>query len=102
MFIDDFSRYVWVFSVKEISKALSKLIKLIKGKDGMQAHNKKVWGLRMDNRREYVSQEFDANLKELMIQKAINLWLTRARLIQVCVSVKVIHAKSKFKSTETE
>lgn len=42
MFIDDFSRYVWVFSVKEISKALSKLIKLIKGKDGMQAHNKKV------------------------------------------------------------
>jgi transposase InsO family protein len=68
-FIDDFSRYVWVFFMKEKSEALSKFKEF---KEKVESElDKKVRCIRTDNGREYVSREFDAYLKNYKIQRQL-------------------------------
>ena len=55
-FIDDFSRYTWVFFLKtkyEVCEKISELKALIKNASGL-----KIKILRSDNGREYVNNEF--------------------------------------------
>ena len=68
-FIDDFSRYVWVYFVKEKSEAFTKF----------KVFNEKIKGelimksqcLRTDNGREYLSNEFTIYLKEHKIRRRL-------------------------------
>jgi transposase InsO family protein len=64
-FIDDFSRYVWVFFMKEKSETLSKFIEF-----RMKVENevgRKIKCLRIDNGGEYTSDEFYDYLRECHI-----------------------------------
>jgi transposase InsO family protein len=68
-FIDDFSRYVWVYFMKEKSETLSKFKKF---KEKVESDvNKKIQCLCTDNGREYVSHEFDTYLKKHKIQRQL-------------------------------
>ncbi|KAE8705491.1 PLAC8 family protein [Hibiscus syriacus] len=64
-FIDDFSRYVWVFFMKEKSDTFSKFKEFIDSAEGEVG--KKIWCLRTDNRGEYRSNEFSQYLRECRI-----------------------------------
>ena len=57
-FIDDFSRYVWVYFMKEKSEAFTKFKEKIEGELSM-----KIQCLRTYNGREYLSNEFTIYLK---------------------------------------
>jgi Integrase core domain/GAG-pre-integrase domain len=61
-FINDFSRYVWVYFMKEKSETLSKFKEF---KEKIESDvDKKIQCLRTDNGREYISHEFDTYLKK--------------------------------------
>ena len=65
-FIDDFSRYLWLFFMKEKSDTFSKFKefrKLVEGRVG-----KKICYLRTDNGGEYSSSEFSQYLNECRIR----------------------------------
>ncbi|KAL0548614.1 hypothetical protein IC582_013069 [Cucumis melo] len=64
-FIDDFSRYVWVFFMKQKSE---KIIKLKKFKEQVKNElGKRIQCLRSDNRGEYISNEFSQYLQKYKI-----------------------------------
>jgi transposase InsO family protein len=68
-FIDDFSRYVWVFFMKEKSETLSKFIEF-----RMKVENevgRKIKCLRTDNGGEYTSDEFCDYLQECHIRRQL-------------------------------
>ena len=69
IFIDDFSKYVWVLFMKEKSEALSKFKQFRENAESEL--NKKVRCLRTDNGREYVNYEFDSYLKEHKIKRQL-------------------------------
>jgi transposase InsO family protein len=72
-FIDDFSRYVWVYFMKEKSETLSKFKKF---KEKVESDvDKKIQCLHTDNGREYVSHEFDTYLKKHKIQRQLT-WVS--------------------------
>ena len=65
-FIDDFSRYVWVFFMKEKSETFEKFKEfkeIVEGEVG-----KKIQCLRTDNGGEYTSNEFSQYLRECRIR----------------------------------
>ncbi len=65
-FIDDFSRYVWVYFLKEKSETLSKFKEF---KDVAEAEvGKSVSCLRSDNGGEYTSHEFSDYLRKCRIR----------------------------------
>ena len=55
-FIDDFSRYTWVFFIKKKSEVLEKLIELKALIEN--AYGRKIKYMRYDNRDEYISHVF--------------------------------------------
>ncbi|KAE8665979.1 tir-nbs resistance protein [Hibiscus syriacus] len=65
-FIDDFSRYVWVFFMKEKSDTFSKFKEFRDSAEGEVG--KKICYLRTDNRGEYRSSEFSQYLRECRIR----------------------------------
>ncbi|KAM2723556.1 hypothetical protein EV1_026500 [Malus domestica] len=65
-FIDDFSRYVWVFFVKEKSDTFSKFKEFRESAEGEVG--KKIRCLRTDNGGEYSSREFSQYLRECRIR----------------------------------
>ena len=65
-FIDDFSRYVWVYFLKEKSEAFTKFKEKIEGELSM-----KIQCLRTYNEREYLSNEFTIYLKEHKIRRQL-------------------------------
>ncbi|KAE8695620.1 tir-nbs resistance protein [Hibiscus syriacus] len=65
-FIDDFSRYVWVFFMKEKSDTFSKFKEFRDSAEGEV--EKKICCLRTDNRGEYRSNEFSQYLRECRIR----------------------------------
>ncbi|KAM2243153.1 hypothetical protein PS2_009934 [Malus domestica] len=65
-FIDDFSRYVWVFFVKEKFDTFSKFKKFRESAEGEVG--KKIRCLLIDNRGEYSSSEFSQYLRECRIR----------------------------------
>ncbi|KAI4312513.1 hypothetical protein MLD38_037320 [Melastoma candidum] len=68
-FIDDYSRYVWVYFMKEKSEALQKF-KEFKNKAECDLQTK-VRCLRTDNGGEYTSNEFAEYLKESKIRRQL-------------------------------
>ena len=65
-FIDDFSRYVWVFFMKEKSETFSKFKEfkeIVEGEVG-----KKICCIRTDNGGEYTSNEFSQYLRDCRIR----------------------------------
>lgn len=56
LFVDDFSRYTWVYFVKEKSEVLSKLLEFKKAVEVVLSL--KIKKLRTDNGREFTSHEF--------------------------------------------
>jgi len=60
-FIDDFSRYVWVYFMKEKSETFTKFKEFKEKTEGEL--NTKILCLRTDNGREYLSNEFTIYLK---------------------------------------
>ena len=66
MFIDDFSRYTWVFFMKEKSDTFSKFKEFKEAVEGEV--KRKIQCLRTDNGGEYVSNEFSQYLKECQIR----------------------------------
>lgn len=68
-FIDKFSKYVWVFFIKEKCETLSNFKEF---KKKMETElNRKVWLFLTDNGRKYVSQEFNTYLKEQRIKRQL-------------------------------
>jgi transposase InsO family protein len=68
-FIDDFSRYVCVYFMKEKSETLSRFKEF---KEKVESDvDKKIQCLRTDNGREYVSHEFDTYLKKHKIRRQL-------------------------------
>jgi transposase InsO family protein len=65
-FIDDFSRYVWVFFMKEKSDTFSKFKEFRESAEGEVG--KKIGCLRTDNGGEYSSSEFSQYLRECRIR----------------------------------
>ncbi|KAE8688597.1 hypothetical protein F3Y22_tig00110963pilonHSYRG00163 [Hibiscus syriacus] len=65
-FIDDFSRYVWVFFMKEKSDTFSKFKEFRDSAEGEVG--KKICCLRIDNGGEYRSNEFSQYLRECRIR----------------------------------
>ncbi|KAE8675430.1 putative RING/U-box superfamily protein [Hibiscus syriacus] len=65
-FIDDFSRYVWVFFMKEKSDTFSKFKEFRDSAEGEVG--KKICCLRTDNGGEYISNEFSQYLRECRIR----------------------------------
>jgi transposase InsO family protein len=65
-FIDDFSRYVWVFFMKEKSDTFSKFKEFRESAEGEVG--KKIGCLRTDNGGEYSSSEFSQYLRECQIR----------------------------------
>ncbi|KAE8732274.1 hypothetical protein F3Y22_tig00002237pilonHSYRG01326 [Hibiscus syriacus] len=65
-FIDDFSRYVWVFFMKEKSITFSKFKEFRDSAEGEVG--KKIYCLRTDNGGEYRSNEFSQYLRECRIR----------------------------------
>ena len=65
-FIDDFSRYVWVFFMKEKSDTFSKFKEFKESAEGEVG--KKIGCLRTDNGGEYSSSEFSQYLRECQIR----------------------------------
>lgn len=69
-FIDDFSRYVWVYFMKEKSETF---LKFKEFKDKIEGElNMKIQCLRTDNGREYTSNEFTTYLKKNKIRRQLN------------------------------
>ena len=66
-FIDDFSRYVWVYFMKEKSKTFTKFKEFKEKIEGEL--NMKIICLCTDNGREYLSNEFTIYLKEHKIRR---------------------------------
>lgn len=99
-FIDDYSRFLWVFFMKEKSEALNKF-KLFKVEaETLTGHKVRV--LRSDNGGEYRSQEFTDFLNECKIKRQLTCSYTpqqngvserkNRHLAEVCGSM--MHAKS--------
>jgi len=68
-FIDDFSRYVWIYFIKEKSEVFEKFKEFqytLENDIG-----RKIKCLRMDNGGEYTSREFNDYLKEKMIRRQL-------------------------------
>jgi hypothetical protein len=65
-FIDDYSRYVWVFFMKEKYETFSKFLEFKTTVEGEV--RKKIRCLRSDNGGEYTSEEFNRYLKECGIR----------------------------------
>jgi transposase InsO family protein len=68
-FIDDFSRYVWVFFMKEKSETFTKFKEFVEKIEGELS--KKVKCIRTDNGREYLSHEFTNYLKDHKIRRQL-------------------------------
>ena len=68
-FIDDFSRYVWVYFMKEKSETFTKFKEFKEKIEGEL--NTKILCLRTDNGREYLSNEFTIYLKEHKIRRQL-------------------------------
>ena len=68
-FIDDFSRYVWVYFMKEKSETFTKFKEFKKKIEGEL--DKKIQCLRTDNGREYLSNEFTIYLKNHKINSQL-------------------------------
>jgi hypothetical protein len=66
-FIDDFSRYVWVYFMKEKSKTLEKFKEFCTKTESLVGH--RIQCLRTDNGGEYTSDEFNDYLKRQKIQR---------------------------------
>ena len=88
-FIDDFSRYVWVYFRKEKSKAFTKFKEFKEKIEGEL--NMKIKCLRTDNGREYLSNEFIIYLKEHKIRRQLTCpqystaeWSSRAQESSTC------------------
>ena len=64
-FIDDFSRYVWVYSMKEKSEALEKFKEFCTDTKSLVGHQ--IQCLRTDNGGEYTSDEYNKYLKRRKI-----------------------------------
>ncbi|CAN4121548.1 unnamed protein product [Withania somnifera] len=68
-FIDDYSRYVWVYFLKDKSEAFEKFKEF---KDMVERElGKKIKCLRIDNGGEYTSKEFTNYLKECNIRRQL-------------------------------
>ena len=65
-FIDDFSRYVWVFFMKEKSETFSKFKKFKETVEGEVG--KKICCIHTDNGGEYTSNEFSQYLRDCRIR----------------------------------
>nr|CAD1834390.1 unnamed protein product [Ananas comosus var. bracteatus] len=68
-FIVDFSRYVWVYFIKEKSEVLQKFKEFKEKVESQTGH--KIRCLRMDNGGEYTSTEFSAYLQECKIKRQL-------------------------------
>ena len=68
-FIDDFSRYVWVYFMKEKSETFTKFKEFMEKIEGEL--NTKILCLRTDNGREYLSNEFTIYLKKHKIRRQL-------------------------------
>ena len=99
-FIDDFSRYVWVYFMKEKSETLSKFKEFKKVAEAEVS--KRVRSLRTDNGGEYTSDEFSDFLREYRIRHQFTCASTpqqngvaerkNRHLAEVCRSM--LHAKN--------
>lgn len=69
IFIDDFSRYIWVFFMKEKSETFTKFKEFKEKVEGEL--NKEIKCIRTDNGREYLSNEFTNYLKEHKIRRQL-------------------------------
>ncbi|GMI77806.1 hypothetical protein HRI_001449800 [Hibiscus trionum] len=68
-FIDDFSRYVWVYFMKEKSETFTKFKEF---KEKIESElNEKIQCLRTDNGKEYLSTEFTTYLQEHKIRRQL-------------------------------
>nr|CAD1829790.1 unnamed protein product [Ananas comosus var. bracteatus] len=68
-FIDDFSRYVWVYFIKEKSEVLQKFKEFKEKVEGQTGY--KIRCMRTDNGGEYTSAEFSAYLRECKIRRQL-------------------------------
>ncbi|KAE8669333.1 hypothetical protein F3Y22_tig00112249pilonHSYRG00290 [Hibiscus syriacus] len=99
-FIDDFSRYVWIFFMKEKSDTFSKFKEFRDSAEGEVG--KKICCLRTDNRGEYRSNEFSQYLRECRIRHQYTCANTpqhngvaerkNRHLVEICRSM--LHAKN--------
>lgn len=99
-FIDDFSRYVWVYFLKQKSEVLDKFKEFRKKVEGELG--RKIRCLRTDNGKEYMSDEFSNYLREHKIRRQLTCAGTpqqngiaerkNRHLAEICRSM--LHAKN--------
>ena len=93
-FIDDYSRYVWIFFMKENSDTFSKFQEfkmMVEGEVGVE-----ISCLHSDNGGEYTSDEFDQYLHvcemqhQFMCQNVTTKWCSRKKKSTPCRNLSLI------------
>ena len=100
IFIDDFSRYIWVYFMKEKSEAFTKFNEFKEKIEGEL--NMNIQCLRTDNEREYLSSDFTMYIKKHKIRRQLTCPNTpqqngvaehkNRHLAEICRSM--LHAKN--------